>query len=137
MDDDFGGALGDLSGSEPESDAALVRARELLSDGDAEDGAGDEFAGSDDDDDDGEADGVAGGMVGDTSDDDGEEGPEAGGSGSEEPELETRAERQSRRLDKLKWVACPAEKRRTHVRCMPRCPSSRPLCVAIALSAAR
>ena len=104
MDDDFGGALGDLSGSDPESDAAPAQQNELLSDGDGEDAAGDEFGGSEDDDDD-DAGGAVGGMDGDTSDDDGEEGAEAGGSGSEE-ELETRAERQSRRLDKLKCVAC-------------------------------
>jgi len=101
MDDDFGGALGDLSGSSDlESDAAPAQQNELLSDGDGEDAAaGDEFGGSEDDDDD--EDGLAGGMDGDTSDDGGEEGAEAARSGSEE-ELETRAERQSRRLDKLK-----------------------------------
>ena len=102
MDDDFGGALGELSGSEPDSDAGPAEGRGLL-DGDEEDGAGDEFGGIEEDDD---ADGLFGGVEGDTSDDDdGEEGPEPSGGGSDESEPETRAERQSRRLDKLKCEA--------------------------------
>ena len=139
MDDDFGGALGDLSGSDPDSDVAPAQPHALLNDGDGEDAAGDEFGGSEDDDDD-EADGLAGGIEGDTSDDDdADEGPEAGGSGSSE-ELETRAERQSRRLDKLKCAASaclPVVTRRDRIvaRCSEKAALRRPLRPAASVTA--
>ncbi len=89
MDDDFGGALGELSGSDPDSDAARGGEHDLLGDGSEAEAEADDVGSADE------------GDASDSEEEEEEGRPDVGGSGSDS-EPETRAERQSRKLDRLK-----------------------------------